>query len=151
MKCHSRDLKMQIFMYCLVQFWRFKIFDLVKGGYLGELSMDPNSQSILHLLSFLIPSIPDFLKFWVLVKSRCFAMTHFLLCSSEGSNVFSFVCVLNLFIFSTVFFIVWWSMQNSFDISKVEITTYNNFFVFQHLLALSHYPCFSIYDIQNEK
>ena len=66
-----------------------------------------------------------------MVKSGCFTITYFSLRSSWGNKPlksFSFLCVLSWVIFLTAFFIVWWSLQNSFNIFKVDIPSLNNIF-----------------------
>ena len=69
-------------MYFLAQFWHFEIFSFVIGDCLRGHFTNPNSQSLLHLLSFLTPSIPAFSKFWTVVESGCLAIAGFSLRSS---------------------------------------------------------------------
>ena len=55
--------------------------------------------------------------------------------------------LLNLVIFLTALFIIRWSLQSSFDISKEDIPSTHNFviFCFQHFLDPSLYLYFNIY------
>ena len=64
-----------------------------------------------------------------------------------------FVQVLNLVIFSTAFFIIHWALQSSFDISKVDISSFNNFviFCFSAVVRSSLFPYVSIYIIDKKK
>ena len=110
-------VKKSIFMYFLAQFWCFKIFGPMRGVSRGDSLQIPNLQSIVYVLSFLTPSIPSFSKIWALVKSGCFTIICFSLCSSWGSKFLKLsllLWVLNLVIFSTDFFIVWWSYNHFF-------------------------------------
>ena len=120
-------------MYFLTKIWCFKICFSERRSPRRFFSQDPNSQSILHLLSYLTPSIPAFSKIWMLVKSSCFAITHFSLHSSQRSKFlkhFLVLWVLKLVIFSIAFSIIQWFLQSSFDISKVNIPSFDNFFCF---------------------
>ena len=115
---------------------------------------DPYSQNILHLLSFLTPLIPIFWKIWALVKTGCFTITRFSLRSSQGDKFLKlspWLRFLNIVIFSTAFFIIQWSLQSKFDISKVDIPSLTLFSVFQQLLDPSLYQYFNIYYRQKEK
>ena len=91
---------------------------------------DLNSLSILHLLFFLTLSISAFSKIWVLVKNGCFATTSFSLQGSKFLKTVLLLQVLNLDIFSIAFFIIRWSLRSSFDISKIDIPSLNNFVIF---------------------
>ena len=122
-------IEKSIFMYFMAQFWYFKIFAFVKRGCLGDFFADPISISILHFLSFLMPSIPGFSKIWVLVKSICFSITYFNVCSPWGCKflkIFPLLWVLNFVIFSIPFYIIQCFLLNSFNIFKVDIPLLNH-------------------------
>ena len=143
-----------IFIYFLFQFWSFEVFAFIRGGFLGDFFFffftNPNSKIILHLWPFLSPLILAFSKIWVLVKSGCFSITCFNLHSFGGSKFLKpFLPVLNL-LFSTAF-VVQWSLLSSFNISKVDFLSVNNFdFFFQQLLGPFLYPYFNIYIVDKK-
>ena len=112
----------------------FKIFALVRGGCLGDLFTDPNTEIILLLLS-LTPSNSTFSKIWGLIKSGCLTITRFSLRSSRRSNLLK----LFLFFLSTAFFIVRWSLQSLFDISKVGILSFI-YFIFYFSAIIKSFP-----------
>ena len=134
-------LEKPIVMYFLAQFWCFKIFTLVRAGYLGEHFKDPNSQRFLYLFSFLTASVPSFQKIWVPVKSDCFAIIHFMFILKEQviktySFVFSFQKPSLLFHFlCKAPFIV---LKRTFPHSITLL-----FSIFLQLLDPSFYACFN--------
>ena len=125
----------RIFMYGYVTLCPFKIFAVVWGGGQGEVFTDQISQSILHLLSFLTPTIAAFSKIWVLVKSVCLAITRFdlrLFRENNFLNLFSFTSnSLFDYIFNSLFFFRSTTSAKLFFIyiSKVEISSRYNFLV----------------------
>ena len=95
------------------------------------------SQSVICLLSLLIPTISAFSVIWVQIKSVCFTITSFSLRSCKRSKFlkhFRILRVRNLVIFSTAFFIVWWFLQLALPYSIILL-----FSIFQQLLDPSHY------------
>ena len=87
------------------------------------------SQFIKYSVPFCPSWLPLFVKIWMIVESGCFTVTLFNLHSSWESKslkLFLLLSILKLVIFSTAFFIVRWSLQSSFDISKLVILSLNN-------------------------
>ena len=87
---------------------------------------EPNSQSILHPLSFLIPLIPAFLTIWALVKVFVWIHLH----EVSFWNVLIASTSQLYYIVSTTFLIVWWSLQSFYEISKEDIPSFKNFLIF---------------------
>ena len=84
MKITFRKVNFHVFF---AQFWCIEIFPL-KGNcpVFFFVFVFFYSFSILHLLLFSTLLIPAFSKIWRLVKSGCFVITFFSLCSSLGSS-----------------------------------------------------------------
>ena len=99
------------------------IFALIRGSCLDFFTISKYKE--------LYPFCPCW--FLQLIKSGCFAITRYSLRSSRGSKFLKPLplhWVLNLVIFSTPFFIIRWSLQNSYGFSKVNILPLNNFVIF---------------------
>ena len=125
-------LEKSIVMYFLVN------FDALTYLLLWYIFTDHNSYSILYLLSFLVASIPAFSTIWDQVKSDCFSITRFGLCSYWGRKLlkpFHLRRAINFVIFSKAFFNAWWFLPSTLDISKLDIPTLTTFIIF-YFLAL---------------
>ena len=143
-------LEKSIFIYFLAQFWHFEIFAFVMGGCLGYFffykSQFTKYSTLIVLLGFLNSSFFKKLS----TGQKCFFFSDSLYkqkwvwskqpCSFQGRNFlkpFPLFQVLNCYILNSL--LVWWSLQSSFKIFKVDISSFNNF-IFSFSAVIRSFP-----------
>ena len=118
---YFRKVNFHVFLGQIVMLWN--IFTLVRGVCIDFFYRSQFTKYSRPLV--LLESLDSSLwNIWVLVKSDYFTVTRFSLHLSEGSK----------------FFIVWWSLQSSFDISKVNIPSLINFVIFSFSAVCRPFP-----------
>ena len=152
-------LEYSIFLNLLTQFDVLKYLLLWVEVGVEIFFTDSTSQRILHLLSFLTPFFPAFLKIWVLVKSDCFTITllNFLfILRKQVQKAFFFAWSSQLtYIFNSLLYRSMispkflWYHQSGYYLTQYSITWL--FSIFQQLLDPLLYPFFNIYYGQKEK